>query len=207
MIQDRFVAFARLHGVHTRQNVRLPNQDADARLEPDVIFYTGTQEPVQTDITVINPCAPFRLQKSSRAHLWATKTQRSKKNLKYRAKARERGDTFKPLVFETHGKMDKDIDTLLEMLASRTPMDRGLAVTDMKLDLAITLARGNALAARTTIARAQRARDFSRAAHPLPAESSSAKGKSHIASRSVKANSSGSSNSSSSSSSSSSAVG
>ena len=53
----------------------------------------------------------------------------------------------------------------LDMLASRTPMDQGLAKTDMKLDLAVTLARGNALAARTTIAWAQRARDRGRAIH------------------------------------------
>ena len=53
------------------------------------------------------------------------------------------------------------------MLASRTPMDQGLAKTDMKLDLAVTLARGDALAAKTTIARAQQARDKERAIHPF----------------------------------------
>ena len=30
----------------------------------------------------------------------------------------------------------------LDMLASRTPMDQGLAKTDMKLDLAVTLREG-----------------------------------------------------------------
>jgi len=190
MIQDRFVAFARFHGVHTRQNVRLPNQDADARLEPDVIFYPGTFGPVQTDITVINPCAPFRLKHHRNAHKWATTTKKREKERKYLAKAQEKGDSFKPLVFETHGKMDKEIYNLLEMLATRTTFDRGLAVTDMKLDLAVTLARGNALAARTTIARAQRARDSTRAVHPLPAASSSSstKSKSRFFNRRTKAN-------------------
>ena len=90
MIQDRFVAFARFHGVHTRQNVRLPNQDADARLEPDVIFYPGTFGPVQTDITVINPCAPFRLKHHRNAHKWATTTKKREKERKYFAKAQEK---------------------------------------------------------------------------------------------------------------------
>ena len=45
-------------------------------------------------------------------------------------------------------------------------MDQGLAKTDMKLDLAVTLAKGNALAARSTIAWAQRAQDRGRALHP-----------------------------------------
>ena len=76
---------------------------------------------------------------------------------------------FRPLIFETHGKFSEEVDTTLEMLASRTSMDQGLAKTDMKLDLAITLARGNALAARNTIAWAQRARDKGRALHPAAA--------------------------------------
>jgi len=67
--------------------------------------------------------------------------------------------------------MGEEIDLLLDLLASQTPTSRGLAVTDMKLRLATTLAKGNALAARTTIARAQRARDTTRAVHPLAAAS------------------------------------
>ena len=73
--------------------------------------------------------------------------------------------------FETHGKISDEVDTTLEMLAARTPMDRGLAKTDMKYDLAVTLARGNAHAAATTIACAQRARDRGRAIHPAAAVS------------------------------------
>ena len=56
MLQSRFVSFARLHGVTTRQNPRLSCQEAKERLEPDVIFYPGAHEPVQTDITVVNSC-------------------------------------------------------------------------------------------------------------------------------------------------------
>jgi len=173
MIQERFVEFARLHGVTTRQNPRLTYQDAKERLEPDVIFYPGTHAPIQTDVTVINPCAPSRIGEdgSKRGHRWATTQQKAKKNLKYLAKATAKGDLFKPLVLETHGKMGEEIDLLLDLLASQTPTSRGLAVTDMKLRLATTLAKGNALAARTTIARAQRARDTTRAVHPLAAAS------------------------------------
>jgi hypothetical protein len=62
MIQDRFVAFAHLHGVTIKQNPRLDYEDAKQRVEPDVIFYPGVHEDVQTDITVINPCAPHRMK-------------------------------------------------------------------------------------------------------------------------------------------------
>jgi hypothetical protein len=169
MLQNRFVAFARLHGVTTRQNPRLNYQDAKEKLEPDVIFYPGIHEPVQTDITVVNPCAPSILKRSREAHKWATNERRARKRLKYLQNATARGELFRPLIFETHGKISEEVDTTLDMLASRTQMDRGLAKTDMKLDLAITLARGNALAARNTIAWAQRARDKERAIHPAAA--------------------------------------
>src|SRR6185436_1837396 len=64
-------------------------------------------------------------------------TKKREKERKYLTQAQAKGDSFKPLVFETHGKIDKDVYNLLEMLASRTTFDRGLAVTDMKLDLAV----------------------------------------------------------------------
>ena len=97
---------------------------------------------------------------------WATKTRKAEKRLKYLAAAKAKGDDFKPLVFETHGKMAEEIKDLLNMLASNTTMDRGLAVSDMQLDLAVTLARGNALAARDTIGKAEKERDTQRAIHP-----------------------------------------
>ena len=166
MLQSRFVSFARLHGVTTRQNPRLSCQEAKERLEPDVIFYPGAHEPVQTDITVVNSCAPYVLKKSRFAHKWATNERRAKKRQKYLQKATARGELFRPLIFETHGKISEEVDLTLDMLASRTSMDQGLAKTDMKLDLAVTLAKGNALAARSTIAWAQRAQDRGRALHP-----------------------------------------
>ena len=162
MLQSRLVSFARLHGVTTRQNPRLNYQDAKEKLEPDVIFYPGIHEPVQTDITVVNSCAPSIIKRSKRAHLYATNERRAKKRLKYLRNATARGELFRPLIFETHGKISEEVDVTLDMQASRTPM----AKPDMKLDLAVTLARGNALAARTTIAWAQRARDRGRAIHP-----------------------------------------
>ena len=109
------------------------------------------------------------LKRGREAHKWATNERRARKRLKYLHNATLRGELFRPLIFETHGKISEEVDTTLDMLASRTTMDKGLAKTDMKLDLAITLARGNALAARNTIAWAQRARDKARAIHPVAA--------------------------------------
>ena len=103
--------------------------------------------------------------------MWASKVRRAKKRLKYLAAATARDELFRPLIFEAHGKISDEVDTTLEMLAARTPMDRGLAKTDMKYDLVVTLARGNAHAAATTIACAQRARDRGRAIHPAAAVS------------------------------------
>ena len=172
MIQDRFVAFARIHNVTTKLTPRLSFQDAKERLIPDIIFYPGTHAPVQTDVSVINSCAPYILGHSSQGHKWATKRRKAEKNKKYRAKAVAQGDMFRPLVFETHGKMAEEVKTTLDMLASRTTMSRGLATADMRLDLAITLARGNAVAAKTTIGRAQFARDSNRATHQMSANNS-----------------------------------
>jgi hypothetical protein len=214
MIQDRLVTFARLHGVTTRQNPRYALQDQRTRVEPDIVFYPVPHAALQTDVTVINPCAPSRLQRSTQAHQWASKEQKSRKNRRYLDNAKQQGQRFEPLVFETHGKMADEVKELLDTLASRTPTHKGLAVRDMQLDLAITLARGNALMAKTTVARAQRYRDIARARHPVgsgePSSSGgsrrrrSSSGSGGISSSSNSSSSSSNSNSSSSSSNSSS---
>ena len=86
---------------------------------------------------MVNSCAPSILKRSRLAHLYATNERRAKKRLKYLHNATARGELFRPLIFETHGKISEEVDVTLDMLASRTPMDQGLAKTDMKL-------RGNA---------------------------------------------------------------
>jgi hypothetical protein len=166
MIQSRFVAFAREHAVALQQNPRSSFEEAKELREPDVVFYPGITAPIETDVTVINPCAPSRIKRCG-AHRWASTEAKAKKNRKYLKAARAKGNTFKPLVFETHGKIAEEVKDLLHVFAARTPGVRGLAVHDMQVDLALTLAKGNAECARSTIARAQRHRDLSRGAQPL----------------------------------------
>jgi len=51
------------------------------------------------------------------------------------------------------------VKALLDRLAALTKDEVGLSATDMMLDLQMTLAKGNAECARTTIARAQACQD------------------------------------------------
>ena len=127
MIQGRLVSFAREHGVATEQNTRLTFEDCKERKEPDIVFYPGICPPIQTDVTVINPCAPSWLSRSSGSHNWAIKTAMARKTKKYRASARAMGHSFTPLAFETHGKMDREVKNLLLRFAARTSGSRGMS--------------------------------------------------------------------------------
>ena len=60
MLQHRLVAFAREQAVTTAQNVRLSLVEAKKKQEPDIIFYFRPK-PLETDVTVVNPCAPSKL--------------------------------------------------------------------------------------------------------------------------------------------------
>ena len=60
MLQHRLVAFAREQHVATKQNERFSLEHARTRQEPDIVFYFGA-ETWETDVTVVNPCAPTRL--------------------------------------------------------------------------------------------------------------------------------------------------
>ena len=68
-----------------------------------------------------------------------------------------------PLAFGTHGDMAEGVGNLLRKLAANTPGAQGHAVSDMELDLALTLVRGNAQCAGDTMARAFMCQDQSRA--------------------------------------------
>ena len=68
--------------------------------------------------------------------------------------------------------MDREVKNLLLRFAARTSGSRGMSVFDMQTDLALTLVRGNTLAATRTIARAQRVRDIARGRQPVPPDSS-----------------------------------
>ena len=115
MLQARLVGFAREQGVATSQNVR-QTIDEGRRVEPDIIFlFPG--RPLETDVTVVNPCCPtnrfFTLSKPLHAIHVAERT----KKRKYEDQARARGHDFVPLAFGTHGGMADDVGNLLRKLA------------------------------------------------------------------------------------------
>ena len=161
MLQHRLVAFAREQAVTTAQNVRLSLVEAKKKQEPDIIFYFRPK-PLETDVTVVNPCAPSKLLQTLARADSAMQARCNVKNNKYLLNAHERGNDFVPLGFETHGRFTKQVVDLLTKLAGNTPDNIGHAVSDMTLDLSLCLVRGNALCARRTIARALRFRDLTR---------------------------------------------
>lgn len=166
-LQKKFVAFASQHCITTRENVRYSFEDAKARKEPDLIIYTGTGKPTDADVTVVNPCAPHRVEGNRRGWRTATTEAKNRKNHKYVPLAERLGHTFTPLVFETHGNIATEVSDLLHQFAAHTPGARGLAVRDMMMDLAITLAKGNAECARVTIARSLRKQERARTIQPF----------------------------------------
>ena len=117
-----------------------------------MMFYFGTST-LEVDITVTNPISPTRWQRGQCAIAGSAlrKAEQRKRN-KYEMQANTRGHHFAPLAFETHGRA--------VLQASGADKRRGgLSATDMMLDLQMTLAKGNAECARTTIARAQACQD------------------------------------------------
>jgi hypothetical protein len=160
MLQAKLVKFAHEHCVATQQNPRLTVEKAKGMLEPDIVFYSGIAKPLETDVTVINACSHKRVESSKSK--FAMKEARARKVQKYRKRAMENGHDFAPLVFETHGAMGEEVDQLLRRVAANTEGGRGLAVQDMKLELAVSLVRGNARCARQVVARSLRQRDIQR---------------------------------------------
>jgi hypothetical protein len=173
MLQARLVAFAHQHGVGTVCNTRYTFEEAKGRSqrrEPDVVFFPAVDDlkPIETDVTIVNPCAPHRLQ--SGEYKYTTNRAKARKIKKYLTSARAQDHNFLPLCFETHGNIDSDVKDLLHIFASRTPGVQGLAVRDMQVDLAVALARGNAECARILIGSAQYKQDMDRAVQPVPIE-------------------------------------
>ena len=158
MLQRRLVAFAREQGFTVQQNERLTIEDIKEKQEPDIIFYGGVK-PLETDVTVVNPCAPSRVKRTAKRPHYAIETANAIKRRRYDVQALARNNDFAPLAFETHGAMGDEVHKLLQTLAAKTRGVQGWAAKDMALDLAVTLAKGNALCASLTIARAQRQQD------------------------------------------------
>ena len=161
LLQHRLVAFAREQAVTTKQNERFSLEHARGKQEPDIVFYFGA-DTLETDVTVVNPCAPTRLLHTLSKPGAALAARCKEKNRKYLENAQQRGHQFSPLGFETHGRFGQPLLNLLTRLAGNTPDHVGIAVADMVLDLAVSLVRGNALCARRTFARALRFRDLTR---------------------------------------------
>ena len=134
MLQHRLVAFAREQAVTTKQNERFSLEQARKRQEPDIVFYFGS-ETWETDVTVVNPCAPTRLLQTLSKPGAALAARCNDKNRKYHAEARKRGHNFSPLGFETHGRFGQPLLDLLTKFAGSTPDEVGYAVADMVLDL------------------------------------------------------------------------
>ena len=164
MLQGRLVAFAREHGVATRQNPRLTLEDCKGQQEPDVVFYSAMAPAQETDVTVVNPCAWSYIAKTAKDTRKVAKLAHAKKCSTYEEQAKERQHSFTPLVFETHGKMLDEVRKLIKSFAASTSGSSGLAVQSMVLDLAVTLVRGNALCARSAISKSQRHQDVIRGA-------------------------------------------
>ena len=158
MIQRRLVAFSREQGFTVQQNERLQIEDVKEMQEPDIIFYGGVK-PLETDVTVVNPCAPSKIKRTASNPHSALGTANTNKKRRYEEQAHARENDFSPLAFETHGAMGDDVHQLLQTLAAKTPGVHGWAAREMALDLAITLVQGNALCAAQTMAKAQRHQD------------------------------------------------
>jgi hypothetical protein len=162
MLQARFVAFSREHGVATKQNPRMTLEDAKENQEPDIIFFSGAAAAQETDITVVNPCSHSYICNTLKNVRSATHRAHGLKTRKYLEGAKQRGHSFTPLVFETHGHVHADVLTLLATFAANIAGRQGFAVRNMALELQLTLVRGNATCARLAVARAQRHQDFLR---------------------------------------------
>ena len=81
----------------------------------------------------------------------------SVKNVKYREKARLRGNSFRPLVFETHGRPGADVRAFLRMLTSLPGSSPSMPVdvSDCMMQLQLQLLRGNSRMASSCIMRAR----------------------------------------------------
>src|SRR3954447_16072626 len=115
----------------------------------------STSKALETDVTVVNPCAPSKLMHTLSKPGSALRSRCEDKNRKYLDQARLRGNDFTPLGFETHGRFGQHVLCLLTKLAGNTPDHLGHSVAEMSLDLSHPC---EAL----TIARALRFRDLTR---------------------------------------------
>src|SRR4051812_1025632 len=141
LMQHRLVAFAREQAVTTQQNVRLSIHDTPAKQEPDVVFYFSPKA-LETDVTVVNPCAPSKLMHTISKPGSALRSRCEDKNRKYLDQARLRAMISPRSASKPMGALaNTSFACSPNWQATRqTTLD---SVAEMSLDLSLTLVRGN----------------------------------------------------------------
>ena len=113
------------------------------------------QEAVEVDVSITSPVCRSNMLATVKAGGSALLKRESVKNVKYREKARLRGNSFRPLVFETHGRPGADVRTFLRMLTSLPGSSPSMPVSDCMMQLQLQLLRGNSRMASSCIMRAR----------------------------------------------------
>ena len=112
-----------MHGIITRHDVlvklihsMMRECGIVARKEEfmDIVIYGEDGERIWVDISVINPEAPTYINQARKA----TETREQAKNIKYLAKAQERGITFIPAAIDVYGATGNGMDKLLRLIAT-----------------------------------------------------------------------------------------
>ena len=80
-----------------QQNERLQIEDVKEMQEPDIIFYGGVK-PLETDVTVVNPCAPSKIKRTASNPHSALGTANTNKKRRYEEQAHARENDFSPRV-------------------------------------------------------------------------------------------------------------
>ena len=100
--------FPPFHGVPSKQEPRCDYDDCKNAQRPDAVFFLP-QDAVEVDVSITSPVCPSNMLATVKAGGSALLKRESVKNVKYREKARLRGNSFRPLVFETHGRPGADV--------------------------------------------------------------------------------------------------
>ena len=156
LVVSSFVSFAAHHGVPSKQEPRCDYDDCRNAQRPDAVFFLP-QDAVEVDVSITSPVCPSNMLATVKAGGSALLKRESVKNVKYREKARLRGNSFRPLVFETHGRPGADVRAFLRMLTSLPAAGSSLSmpVSDCMMQLQLQLLRGNSRMASSCIMRAR----------------------------------------------------
>lgn len=154
LVVSSFVSIAAHHGVPSKQEPRCDYDDCKNAQRPDAVFFLP-QDAVEVDVSITSPVCPSNMLATVKAGGSALLKRESVKNVKYREKARLRGNSFRPLVFETHGRPGADVRAFLRMLTSLPGSSPSMPVSDCMMQLQLQLLRGNSRMASSCIMRAR----------------------------------------------------